>query len=154
MPSKPGRLMPLRVPGRQAAPSASLCMGQAYSLPFCFFFNLSCEHTCNQKPEAQQHLKFFPHRVTKDEAETPSSPRSHHSKCQLMQESSSGKGSQRGALKGALATGYSLPWILPLYLALLLVRAGLHVPHLPAVFRLLSLDVVCRTPFFFPPSFF
>lgn len=146
--------MPLRISGRQVPPAASSCMGQAWSSPFCFFFNLSCECTCNQKPENQQHLKFFPHRVTKDEAETPSSPRSHHSKCQLMQESSSGKGSQRGALKGALVTGYSLPWILPLYHRLCSWSRLEYMCHLPAVFRLLSLHMVCRTSFFLFPCFF
>lgn len=67
--------------------------GSGLVLAFLFSFSLGfCEHTCNQMPETQQALQFFLHRVTKDEAETPSSPRPHHSKCQLMRESSSGKG--------------------------------------------------------------
>lgn len=37
----------------------------------------------NQKLDPQQHLKSFLHRVTEDEAETPSSQRSHYSKCIL-----------------------------------------------------------------------
>lgn len=68
--------------GRQIHPLASLVR---LVLAFLFSLSLVCfEHTCDQKPEIQQHLKFFLHRVTKDEAETPSSPRSHHSKCQSI----------------------------------------------------------------------
>lgn len=71
---------------RQTGSSFAFCArGSGLVLAFPFAFALVFhEHTCNQMPETQQHLKFFLHRVTKDEAETPSSPRPHHSKCQLM----------------------------------------------------------------------
>lgn len=59
------------------------CLPEA-GLVLAFLPSLSLalwECMCDCKPDLQQHLKFFLHRVTEDAAETPSSPRSHHSKC-------------------------------------------------------------------------